>query len=168
MNLVTIRTELSRLRFQVGASNESELWIWVLSMQLACAQRPLRDLPPYAGRTPLPIEAKPLVQAWVHRVVTGGFRSVISLLEEAQLDRYYVRGGLNLHPHGLLGYYESQGLQVKNLPCTDYQRPPKERMAQALDAFHHMPHPILLHCSAGIDRTAPVAEYIFSKSANAA
>lgn len=98
VKLASIQAELSRLRTKISSGDETELWMWVLPQQLACAQRPLRDLPPYGGRTPLPLEARPLVQAWVQRVLAGGFRSIISLLEEAQLDRYYVRGGLNLHP----------------------------------------------------------------------
>lgn len=98
VKLASIQAELSRLRTKISSGDETELWMWVLPQQLACAQRPLRDLLPYGGRTPLPLEARPLVQAWVQRVLAGGFRSIISLLEEAQLDRYYVRGGLNLHP----------------------------------------------------------------------
>lgn len=159
--------ELSRLRRQISAGDDSELWIWVIHDRLACAQRPLRDHPPFAGRTPLPPAARPFVESWVDRIVADGFQSVISLLEIAQLDRYYVRGGIDLHPGGLLGYYKSRGLAVESIPCKDYEQPSGCQMFQALQAFHSLPKPVLLHCSAGIDRTAPVAAYIASDAAKA-
>ncbi len=155
-----IKGELSRLRKQIRNGDESELWIWVIPCRLACAQRPLRDHMQFGGRTPLPAEALPAVESWVDRVVDAGFRTVISLLEEAQHERYYMRGGISLHPGGLYGYYESRGLRVMTVPCTDYQRPSKDQMRQVLDAFRRLPKPILLHCSAAIDRAAPIAAYI--------
>ena len=113
MSANSIRPELCRLRRQIAEGNDSELWIWVIEDQLACAQRPLRDDPIYGGRRPLPEKAQPLVEAWVERVVASGFRSIISLLEAAQIERYYARGGMNLHKNGLIGFYESSGLRAK-------------------------------------------------------
>jgi hypothetical protein len=133
--------------------------VWAIPNQLACAQRPLRDHPNFGGRTPLPHSARDLVIAWVDRV-TSRFPSIISLLEDTQNDRYYIRGGLGLHEHGLLGYYRSRGLRVASLPCTDYQVPTAKTMERALRMFQALPKPVLLHCSAGIDRTAPVAGFI--------
>lgn len=85
------------------------------------------------------------------------------MLETAQLDRYYIRGGIDLHPEGLLGYYESQGLNVRHIPATDYQRPSQELMEEVLLAYDGLPKPVLLHCSAAIDRTTPVAAFIIQK-----
>lgn len=102
VNANAIRSELCRQRRQIADGNDSELWIWVFRDQLACAQRPLRDDPIYGGRRPLPEKAQPLVEAWVERVVASGFRSIISLLEVAQIERYYARGGMKLHKNGLL------------------------------------------------------------------
>ncbi len=164
MDANRIRDELSRIRRQLHRGDESELWVWVIQDTLACAQRPLRDHITFGGRNPLRPEAKALVEAWVERVIRSGFRSIISLLEEAQLDRYYVRGGIGLHPKGLLGYYESRKLSVESVPCQDYQRPTAEQMLLVLDAFGRLPKPILLHCSAGIDRTAPVAAFLVENS----
>lgn len=163
-----IRSQLERLRTQIRAGDESELWIWVIPGTFACSQRPLRDHPRFGGRSPLALEARPLVAAWVDRIIEEGFRSVISLLEAAQLDRYYVRGGINLHAHGLLGYYESRGLEVASVPCTDYQRPSDDQMRKVLAAFQSFPKPTLLHCSAAIDRTAPVAGFILQHMERAA
>lgn len=160
MDTRTIQNELQRIRGQLRQGDESEIWIWVIRGRLACAQRPLRDHPKFGGRNPLPPEARPLVVSWVDRILRAGFRSVISLLEAAQLNRYYVRGGINLHPTGLLGYYRDRGLEVESIPCTDYQRPSEDQMRQTLEAFRRLPKPVLLHCSAGIDRTSPVAAYL--------
>ncbi len=168
MDALHIRCDLERLRKQISAGDESEIWTWVIPEQLACAQRPLRDVPPYGGRNPIPPAARPLVERWVDRVKGAGFRSIISLLEDAQLDRFYVRGGLGLHPNGLLGYYRARGFSAESIPCTDYEPPSVEKMNRALFAFRALPKPVLLHCSAGIDRTTPVAAYIVAHDERAA
>jgi len=156
-----IRNDLKRLRKRIKDGDESKLAIWVIPGELACSQRPLRDHPRFGGRTPLPPEARPLVAAWVDWMINEfRIKSVICLLEETQLDRYYVRGGLGLDERGLLGYYESRGLEVRHFPMIDYQRPAEDQMRQVLAAFDELPKPVLLHCSAAIDRTTPVAAFI--------
>jgi hypothetical protein len=162
MDCRTIRSELERIRAQISQGDESDIWVWGIDHRLACSQRPLRDHPKFGGKKPLPLpsEAKPLVEAWVDRIIQGGFRSVISLLELAQLERHYVRGGINLHPEGLLGYYRHCGLEVESIPCTDYQPPSDPEKIRILKAFQRLPKPTLLHCSAAIDRTSPVAAYL--------
>lgn len=155
-----IRDELWLIREKISEGDESEIVVWAIEGQLACSQRPLRDHPDFGGRDPLPPAARPLVIDWVERMKQLGIRSVICLLEDRQLDRYYVRGGLNLHERGLLGYYESQGLEVRRFPATDYQRPQEALMRLVLEAFDALPKPVLLHCSAAIDRTAPVAAFV--------
>lgn len=157
-----IRSKLSRIRDQIRAGNDSEIVVWIIPNQLACSQRPLRDDPKFGGYTPLPLEARSLVIKWVKRIKEMGIRSIICLLEERQLEYYYVRGGLNLHSRGLLGYYESQGFNVRHFPMTDYQRPNESYMQKVLEAFNELPKPVLLHCSAAIDRTTPVAAFIAS------
>lgn len=159
-----IRSELIRIRNQIYLGNESVMWIWVIEGRLACAQRPLRDNPTFGGGPgkhppPLASEARPFVEAWVDRVLAAGFQSIISLLEPAQLDRHYVRGGLQLHRDGLLGYYRSRGLAVESIPCMDYQPPTDEQNNLVWAAFRTLPSPVLLHCSASIDRTLPVAAF---------
>ncbi len=155
-----IRNDLARIRTQLQDANDSQLVTWPIPGVLACAQQPLRDHPEFGGYNPLPPHAKRLVEEWVARVKEAGIRSIICLLEPRQLDRYYVRGGLALHPEGLLGYYRACGLQVEYFPLTDYQRPPESEMEKILRAFTVLPKPVLVHCSAGIDRTTPVAAYI--------
>jgi hypothetical protein len=165
----TIRERLSALRRALAASDDSALVVWVIDGELACAQRPLRDHPKYGGKGPLPASAKDAVVAWVQRVSDLGFRSIICLSHPKELEYY---AGLDLHPRGLLGYYEANGLAVRHLPWLDpaHARTPEERarrMAQVDDikheakaAFEALPKPVLLHCSAGIDRSPPVAAFI--------
>jgi|ADurb_Leu_02_Slu_FD_contig_31_882900_length_1524_multi_3_in_0_out_0_2 hypothetical protein len=155
-----IRKNLTRIRGQIASGDDSELWFWVIPAGLACSQRPLRDTPGYGGRSPLTPGAKALVIAWVDHVVQAGFRSVISLMEEAQHERYYIRGGLNLHPEGLFGYLKERGLSVVWIPCKDYQRPTLGQMEEALKEYQRLGKPVLMFCSAGIDRTTPVAAFI--------
>jgi len=161
-----IAKELERLRTQISQGDSSEIFVWVIPGQLACSQRPLRDDPYFGGRSPLSAKSKPLVVDWVQRMKDTGFRSIICLLEDAQNRRYYISGGLDLHPGGLVGYYEDQGFKVFHFPMTDYQRPSREQMERVLEMFSVLPKPVLLHCSAGIDRTAPVAAFIVSQHSN--
>jgi hypothetical protein len=155
-----IRDALEQLRQRIKARDESDIVVWVIPRKLACSQRPLRDHHQFGGRKPLPPEARPLVVEWVERIKGLGIRSAICLLEQRQLERYYVCGGLGLHERGLLGYYESQGLHVRHFPMTDCQKPQESEMSNVLQAFSELPKPVLLHCSAAIDRTTPVAAFI--------
>ncbi len=154
-----IKEKLEQLRKQIRNRDESEILVWVIPDSLACSQRPLRDHPDFGGHCPLPPAAKPLVIDWVQRIKSTGIRSIICLLVTAQLERYY-GGSLGLHEDGLLGYYKSQGFHVRHYPLTDYQPPLPEQKEEILRLYDALPKPILLHCSAAIDRTAPVAAFI--------
>jgi protein tyrosine phosphatase (PTP) superfamily phosphohydrolase (DUF442 family) len=103
------------------------------------------------------------VVEWVQKILDAGIKSVICLLEPAQLKKYYVQGGLNLPGGGLLEYYQHRGLDVRHVPMTDYQRPSAVVMKLVLNAFDLLPQPVLLHCSAAIDRTTPVAAFLFKE-----
>ena len=89
-------------------------------------------------------EAKSLVIDWVDKVKNLGIRSIVSFLEDAQLERYYIRGRLGLHPDGLLGYYQSKRFEVRQFRMTDYQRPLESDLELALQAFDELPKPVLL------------------------
>ena len=164
-----IKAELIRIRRQIGQGDDSEILIWLLNGDLACSQRPLRDHPIFGGRRhPLPPKAKPLVIEWVDRVQSIGVCSIISLLEDGQHEKYYMRGGLDLHTQGLYGYYGSRGFECCVIPIVDSPKSLRSNQGRVLEkkvlaAFDRMPKPVLLHCSAGIDRTSPVAAYIVSK-----
>lgn len=111
----------------------------------------------------MPPEARPEVVSWVDRVKALGIRSILCLLELDQLDGYYMRGGLNIHANGLLGYYKERGFDVYHFPMTDYKRPTEALMGRVLEEFDRLPKPVLIHCSAAIDRTTPVAAFIAAR-----
>lgn len=85
---------------------------------------------------------------------------------DEQNEKYYIKGGLDLHPEGLHGYYQSQGFEFAHFPLTDYQPPSQCDKDRILETFDRMTKPVLLHCSAGIDRTSPIAAYIVEKRGN--
>lgn len=159
-----IRDELWRIRDQISAGDESELVVWVLPDKLACSQRPLRDHPKFGECKPLPSEARPLVVRWVERIKQIGIRSIICLMHPKELRHY---DDLRLDPDGLLGFYRNQGFWVCHLPWPDpaHERPLRQQQIEqikreALTAFNKLSKPVLLHCSAAIQRTTPVAAFI--------
>ena len=84
---------------------------------------------------------------------------MISLLEEAQHERYY-GPQLGLHERGLFGYLTQVGLEVVHRPLTDYKRPPDSVMEGIAADFDELQKPVLVFCSAAIDRTTPVAAFL--------
>jgi protein-tyrosine phosphatase len=89
--------------------------------------------------------------------------------------QHYAR--LDLGAVNLLGLYERVGFKVKHIEWDDPAHRPDLKRAtyaeelararvEALEAFDKLDKPILLHCSAGIDRSSPVAAYVFHMRAN--
>jgi len=163
-----IKQKIFSLRRRIESGDESQLVECIIEGQLACSQRPLRDCVKFGGGIgknppPLPPESRPFVADWARRIKDLGIRSIICLLEPKQLCKHYVRGGLNLHNEGLLGYYREQGFEVKHFPFTDYRRPPDTGMQEVFEAFTQMSKPVLIHCSAAVDRTTPIAAFILHR-----
>jgi len=96
------------------------------------------------------------VDKWIERVKSEGIKSIICLLNEEQLDYY------NTLPNGLIDYYQQQGFHVAHIPAPDLQKPPlsDEQLQKALEAYQKLPKPVLVHCSAGIDRTGAAIKHI--------
>lgn len=160
------RTDFGALKDRLRNEPDGDPLIWPITGQLACARRPLRDHPDfraYVYEDYLPAEAGPLVIAWVERILGAGICSVICLLPDWQLKRYR---GLRGMTDGLLALYETRGLHVRQVACPDPRHEPVERgwleeiKPLAYRMFLELPKPALLHCSAGIDRSSPVAAYI--------
>ncbi len=89
-----------------------------------------------------------------------GIRSIICLLTEEQLGFY---GDV---PGGLLEYYRQNGLKVSHIGITDPASKPKgwdeldRKLESIYNEFKAMCKPVLVHCSAGQDRTGKAVEYI--------
>jgi len=167
-----LQTALATLGKRLDDGDDSEILVWVISAVLACAHRPLRHHPEFGrdrrGRN-LPPKATPKVFEWLRRIKDSGIRSIICLMHSKELGHY---SQLDLGAENLIEFYKTSGLEVRHVEWDDpAHRPSLDRATyarellrirtQALRAFDELPKPVLLHCSAGIDRSSPVAAYVF-------
>ena len=167
-----LRAELQSLALKLRAGDDSHLVVWVIPQKLACAHRPMRHHPKFGGSGKrLPPEDGPEVIQWVKRIADQGFRGLICLMHPKEIAHY---SGLSLGVPDIPELYRSMGLNVCHLPWDDpAHRPVRARAtfqdellrirAEALNCFDQLPKPILLHCSAGIDRSSPVCAYIYQE-----
>lgn len=133
--------------------NETYQAEWVIKGTLACSQRP---------GYPVNRPALETVREWVDIALGMGVQSVICVLDDTQVSYY---DSLNLDGGGLLGYYESLGLAVEHVQAEDYKTPPlsSEQLDAVWRAFQRLDKPVLIHCSAGRDRTGAAVANILSR-----
>lgn len=149
----------------LGAGDRLPRLAWAIPNVLAITQRPLRAHPVYGGSgRDYPPEARPELDAWIEDLARQGVRSVIVLARDKELDHYAAPLG---NDGGLLSLYRAAGLEVVHLRADDPAHDLTARaafneavddlskeMAQRLDTLRP---PAVLHCSAAIDRSPPVA-----------
>ena len=127
---------------------------WIIEGELAVSARP--------GYAPGEERAVPpaAVEAWIARAREAGVRSVICLLGDDQLPLY--AGAL---PEGLLARYRAAGFAVSHLGVRDGLTEPftAAQLDEAWAAFRRLPKPVLVHCSAGHDRTGRVVRHILAR-----
>lgn len=163
-----IASELRALARRLSAGDESELVAWVISNELACSHRPLRYHRLFGGSARnLAPEAAPYVREWAEMVAIYGFQSIICLMSLMEVGFYQ---DLELGTNNLISFYQSR-FKVCHVPWEDpaHSKTPRvlieikkrEIRQVALEGFDNLPKPVLLHCSAGIQRSAPVAAYIW-------
>ena len=126
---------------------------WVIPGRLARSSRP-----GFGGTNPAEVDPAD-VEAWLDEARAQGIRSILCLLDERQLG-YYRRV-----PGGLLETYRRAGMAASSVPVTDLQTPPipPADLPRVWRAFRELPPPLLIHCSAGIDRTGAAVAYLRSR-----
>lgn len=93
------------------------------------------------------------VDAWSREALGLGICTVICLLADAELGELYFPALASVG--GLLGAYRLAGLHVCHVPVPDLRDPPLDAkdLARVVEAFERSEKPVLIHCSAGADRT---------------
>lgn len=132
------------------------IWMqWVWPGLLARSPRP-GYLP--GAETAVP---RSVVDDWTREIKAAGIASILCLLDQDQLPLYD-----RALPGGLLQYYADAGFAVGHVPARDEQLIPftPEQLEEAWQTYLRLPKPVLVHCSAGYDRTGRVVAYLLQRA----
>jgi hypothetical protein len=143
--------------------------LWVIERSLACAPRPLRYHAEFGGRVAtLPADAAPALHAWLHALNDHRVGTIVVLATRGELRRY---AGVTTPAADLLRLYESRGFQIHHHPVEDPAHAATSARAGIRDQIQALKPVILteygaragamlIHCSGGMDRTAPIAAFV--------
>jgi len=160
---------------RLDSGDESSLFVEVIPEQLMC-YRPLRrhHNPEFRGpQRDLPAEAAPDLLKWIQKMHTDRIQAIICLMGPAEFAHYSTVVS-ELDAPDLIRLYESHGFNVRSIPWEDplyrvgqggrsYEDQLLEVREKSLRAFDEFTKPVLLHCSSGIQRSSPVAAFIYSQ-----
>ncbi|MFM8419514.1 MAG: hypothetical protein ACKOEQ_05250 [Verrucomicrobiota bacterium] len=123
---------------------------WIIQDVLAVGQRP--GYP--SARVPAP-----MVEQWLASLRQHGIRSLLNLMADEEMDFYYRALG-----QSLVGFCEDAGFVVRRVSILDGDviLPLSVVRSRAVAAFEAMPPPVLVHCSAGAERSVEAAKAIRS------
>jgi protein tyrosine phosphatase (PTP) superfamily phosphohydrolase (DUF442 family) len=127
---------------------------WVIEGLIATSPRP-----GFVSGSEVRVEAD-TVDRWLDEVTEFGISSVMCLLAGDQLWLYQ-----HSLPDGLLARYREAGLEVAHIPTVDQLTHPftDEQYEAAWVEFQRLPKPVLVHCSAGHDRTGRIVNHILER-----
>lgn len=161
------------IRSNVQAANPL---LWMIENSLACAPRPLRYHKLFGGRVHLiRQDAASALREWMASVKALGIGTIVALATPEEMKRY---SSVVAPQPDLLSLYRSSGFLAHHHPVEDPAHAAASAKAGILAQMEALKPTILaeyrkrtggmlIHCSGGMDRSAPIAAFVAAESIGA-